>query len=199
MTTGAVVLGCAKGLRKLCRCLKLTRGMRKSVGLLRAGLRGLHTSQARLVASSNASSSATFPSWLPSGPNRISTPLTQPLPGVQVVEGLHASDEPPPTEVTTLSNGVRIVSEASMVSTYALSLFSLILFSQLWQPFRQEVLAWLTPAASCSTAAAAQQRELLLSARALHPSQQHAAFTSNLGMEKPPEQHTCTHVMPCVT
>jgi hypothetical protein len=90
--------------------------MRRGVSLLRAGVRGLHTSQAHLA----ESSSATFPSWLPSGPNRINTPLTQPLPGVEAVEGLHAANEAPPTEVTTLSNGVRIVSEASMVRKRAL-------------------------------------------------------------------------------
>jgi hypothetical protein len=112
--------GCsAGGVQKpeqLCGRENYLHSMRRSVGLLRAGLRGLNTSQARLADSSSAYSSATFPSWLPSGPNRVSTPLTQPLPGVEAVEGLHAPNEPPPTEVTALPNGVRIVSEASMVS-----------------------------------------------------------------------------------
>lgn len=89
--------------------------MRRGVQLLRQGLqqasRSLHTSKA----CHGDSTSATFPSWLPTGPQRVNTPLTHPLPGLKEVTGLSASTEPPPTEVTTLSNGVRIVSEASMV------------------------------------------------------------------------------------
>lgn len=62
---------------------------------------------------------STFPSWLPEGTGgfkRISTPLTQPLPGVVEVPAYRAPSQPPATEVTVLPNGVRIISEASPVS-----------------------------------------------------------------------------------
>lgn len=62
---------------------------------------------------------STFPSWLPEGTGgfkRISTPLTQALPGVVEVPAYRAPSQPPATEVTVLPNGVRIISEASPVS-----------------------------------------------------------------------------------
>jgi hypothetical protein len=64
-----------------------------------------------------AKPSATFPGWLgPSlGSTRVSTPLTKALPGTSQRNGYAVPLEPPPTEVTTLGNGVRIVSEASTV------------------------------------------------------------------------------------
>ena len=59
---------------------------------------------------------ASFPAWLgPSASTRVSTPLTKALPGTQQKNGYAVPLEPPPTEVTTLPNGVRIVSEASTV------------------------------------------------------------------------------------
>lgn len=61
---------------------------------------------------------ATFPSWLPEakgGSPRLTTPLNDPLPGVMSVPPFRAPTEPPPTEVTVLSNGVRIISEATPV------------------------------------------------------------------------------------
>lgn len=89
--------------------------MRRGLQALRQGLahaaRGLHTSPA----AAGEGGCTPFPSWLPSSPSRVATPLTQPLPGVIAEAGYKGPRDPPPTEVTTLPNGVRIVSEASMV------------------------------------------------------------------------------------
>lgn len=49
---------------------------------------------------------------------RITTALSDPLPGITPNAPYKASSEPPPTEITTLSNGVRIISESSPVSTH---------------------------------------------------------------------------------
>lgn len=57
-----------------------------------------------------------FLSWLPaSQPRRVLTPLSYPLPSFTPPPGLHAPSSPPPTEITTLANGARIISEASPV------------------------------------------------------------------------------------
>lgn len=89
--------------------------MRRGLQALRQGLahaaRGLHTSPA----AAGEGGVAPFPSWLPSSPGRVATPLTQPLPGVVAEVGFKGPRDALPTEVTTLPNGVRIVSEASMV------------------------------------------------------------------------------------
>lgn len=71
----------------------------------------------RLYTSSSAAcEQAGFPSWLgAAASSRVSTPLTKPLPGTQQKNGYAVPLEPPPTEVTQLPNGVRIVSEASTV------------------------------------------------------------------------------------
>ncbi len=56
--------------------------------------------------------------WLGQGsgrPSRIVTPLSQPLPGVEPERPSPRPLQPPPTEVTVLSNGVRVISEASPV------------------------------------------------------------------------------------
>ena len=61
---------------------------------------------------------STFPKWLPEtsgGRARISTPLTQTLPGLSQMPAYTAPSERPPTEVTVLSNGVRVISEATPV------------------------------------------------------------------------------------
>jgi hypothetical protein len=68
--------------------------------------------------SAAAEAAGRFPTWLNSGHGRLTVPLTSPY-----LEAAHSPavipDEPPPTEVTTLSNGVRIVSEASTVRAVA--------------------------------------------------------------------------------
>jgi hypothetical protein len=55
-----------------------------------------------------------FPNWLGGSQRRVTVPLTQPLPGLAAA-GYDVPPSVPVTEVTTLSNGVRIVSEASTV------------------------------------------------------------------------------------
>lgn len=64
--------------------------------------------------------------WLGQGsgrPSRIVTPLSQPLPGVEPERPSSRPLQPPPTEVTVLSNGVRIISEASPGPTASLGMY----------------------------------------------------------------------------
>jgi hypothetical protein len=66
-----------------------------------------------------------FPAWLgASASSRVATPLTKALPGTSQRNGYAVPLQPPPTEVTTLPNGVRIVSEASTVRPRPLLLHS---------------------------------------------------------------------------
>ena len=59
---------------------------------------------------------SSFPSWLGAqASSRVATPLTKPLPGAAQRNGYAVPLLTPETEVTTLPNGVRIVSEASTV------------------------------------------------------------------------------------
>lgn len=60
---------------------------------------------------------STFPPWLSDAKTRIATPLNAPLPGVHHVPAYMAPSEAPPTKVTVLKNGVRVISEASPVSS----------------------------------------------------------------------------------
>lgn len=89
--------------------------LRRGLHTLQRGIqqasRSLHTSQAVRGDSSVLS----FPSWLSSGALRVGTPLTDALPGVDPESCFKGPNEPPPTLITTLDNGVRIVSEASLV------------------------------------------------------------------------------------
>jgi hypothetical protein len=113
-----------RGLARLSR--RLAQACADATGAGTAASRTLHTSQAAPASSSAGSSSGGsssssvlgFPAWLSSGSLRVATPLTQPLPGVAADSGFRAPREQPPTEVTTLPNGVRIVSEASMVRAW---------------------------------------------------------------------------------
>ncbi|KAJ9520796.1 hypothetical protein QJQ45_013974, partial [Haematococcus lacustris] len=54
---------------------------------------------------------------------REQTPLTQPLPNVEPSQPYRAPSSPPPTEITTLPNGVRIVSEAMPGPTSSIGLY----------------------------------------------------------------------------
>lgn len=49
------------------------------------------------------------------GGNRVQVPLTDPLPGVEIVETVALPTSPPKTETTTLANGCRIASENTPV------------------------------------------------------------------------------------
>lgn len=100
-------------------------GMRRAtLGLLKSGLRdgsdalrSLSTSTAlsQAAASGATNGSRDFMGWLKGGAARVTTPLSQPLPGVQPEQPAFRPLAPPPTEVTVLENGVRIISEASPV------------------------------------------------------------------------------------
>lgn len=85
------------------------------------GLRQLHASSAAAALAGKPSDE-----WPPSFAStlkqqsrqfqpRLSTPLTQPLPGIQIIEHDAIPDTEPPTEITTLPNGVRLISEPSLV------------------------------------------------------------------------------------
>ena len=88
--------------------------------------RVLNTALRGLVRASDGSSQAgfsTFPSWLPEksgGVSRLATPLTHPLVSAATIPaaGRDENSDPPPTEITTLKNGVRIISEATPVGHY---------------------------------------------------------------------------------
>eukprot|EP00798_Chlamydomonas_sp_ICE-L_P027065 gene27065-2298_t len=73
----------------------------------------------------NATQSRGFLSWMPEElrKQRITTPLTHPLDSVPVIPPYKASSTPPPTEITVLDNGVRIVSEASPGATASFGLY----------------------------------------------------------------------------
>lgn len=92
----------------------LRRGLKTLHKSIQQASRGLHTSHAA-AADNSSSSTLAFPSWLSSGALRVSTPLTDALPGVDAEAGFKGPKDPPPTRITTLDNGVRIVSEASLV------------------------------------------------------------------------------------
>lgn len=98
--------------------------LRRGIHGLQRGIqqasRSLHTSQA---VRGDSSSVLSFPSWLSSGALRVGTPLTDALPGVDPESGFKGPNEPPPTLITTLDNGVRIVSEASLGPTASMGLY----------------------------------------------------------------------------
>ncbi|GLC34134.1 hypothetical protein PLESTB_000841100 [Pleodorina starrii] len=93
------------------RCLSTT-------GALAAGEAGAGTSSA------NGSVAAhDFLDWMKDGGRRITTPLSQPLPGVQPERPSLPPLSPPPTQITVLDNGVRIISEASPGPTASLGMY----------------------------------------------------------------------------
>lgn len=106
-----------RGLQALYRCSTghLSQQQASSASSTSPLCRGLHTSNVA-AADGSGSSVLSFPSWLSTGALRVSTPLTEALPGVDPDPGFKGPKDPPPTLVTTLENGVRIVSEASLVS-----------------------------------------------------------------------------------
>jgi hypothetical protein len=89
--------------------------MRRAAGLPRLLARAFTTSTAP-ARDSSGQQAVGFPAWLGEGAStRLATPLTKPLPGTAQRNGYAVPLQPPPTEITTLPNGVRIVSEASTV------------------------------------------------------------------------------------
>lgn len=86
-----------------------------SSGRLFQTLTGICNDAASFGAFKSAADESQLP-WRKQARQRISVPLTLPLPGVMPELPYRATPEPPPTEITVLDNGVRIVSESSPVS-----------------------------------------------------------------------------------
>jgi hypothetical protein len=80
-----------------------------------AGCRAYHASLSSGTGAAVPGRQGGFLSWLKQD-SRPDVPLDQALPGVIPEVPFRPSMHPPPTEVTTLANGVRIVTEASPVS-----------------------------------------------------------------------------------
>ena len=66
--------------------------------------------------SEGASTAGGWLSRIFGGSSRVSIPLTDPLPGVELPTPAAVPSTPPSTETTALSNGVTIASEATPVS-----------------------------------------------------------------------------------
>ncbi|GFR42591.1 hypothetical protein Agub_g3518 [Astrephomene gubernaculifera] len=112
-------------------------GLRKAAEwLLRSAARsdGLrHFSSSSLLAAGEATAGSSVASGSgasrEAGPRlsetvkRITTPLSQPLPGVQPERPCPRPLAPPPTEITVLENGLRIISEASPGPTASLGMY----------------------------------------------------------------------------
>jgi hypothetical protein len=93
-----------------------------SQGLIETGLRALgtrclSTSSAALAAPAVATAvkQKGLLAQLFGASDRVTVPLTDPLPGVQPVEALAPPAVAPTTETTTLGNGLRIASENTQV------------------------------------------------------------------------------------
>ena len=71
--------------------------------------------------SEGASTAGGWLSKIFGGSSRISTPLTDPLPGVELPSPAAVLSGPPSTETTSLSNGVTIASEATPVGNASLA------------------------------------------------------------------------------
>lgn len=85
-------------------------------GALSAG-RCLHTSAIaeQLPAVATAPKKGLFSNIFGSSSNRVTTPLSDPLPGVVIPEPIAPPRDAPKTELTTLSNGVKVASENTPV------------------------------------------------------------------------------------
>lgn len=93
-----------------------------SSGRLSHALGGFSSAATESIASTSDANNCSLP-WRKEARKRISVPLTQALPGITPELPFRPSAQPPPTEVTVLDNGVRIVTEASPVSWLHLEAF----------------------------------------------------------------------------
>lgn len=93
--------------------------IRKSLRRLVSAGRGLHTTafaeQAVPAVAPVTKSKGLFASIFGST-SRIDTPLTDPLPGLDLPEHVQPPKEAPKTQLTSLSNGLKIASENTPVS-----------------------------------------------------------------------------------
>lgn len=92
--------------------------LRKGVQSVVSVGRGLHASAAEqaLPAVAAAPKSKGLFASLFGGTSRVTTPLSDPLPGVVLPEHAAPPKDAPKTEMTTLSNGFKIASENTSVS-----------------------------------------------------------------------------------
>jgi processing peptidase subunit alpha len=79
---------------------------------------GLHTSAIaeQLPAVAVAPKKGLFSNLFGGSSNRVTTPLSDPLPGVVIPEHIAPPKDAPKTEMTTLSNGLKVASENTSVS-----------------------------------------------------------------------------------
>lgn len=103
---------------------------------------------ASLDATSTPSNDATpgsrdFMGWSQENTKRIVTPMSQPLPGVEPERHAARPLAAPPTEITVLSNGVRIISEASPVSLRSSRHGLRHQSANFGHPYRAPQLAWV--------------------------------------------------------
>jgi hypothetical protein len=78
---------------------------------------GLHTSAIaeQLPAVAVAPKKGLFSNLFGGASNRVTTPLSDPLPGVVIPEHIAPPKDAPKTEMTTLSNGLKVASENTSV------------------------------------------------------------------------------------
>ncbi|GIL94697.1 hypothetical protein Vretimale_918 [Volvox reticuliferus] len=115
---------CSMGLRRA--AIRLLSGGTRSGGHRCISSSSALTAGDSIVGGSNCDRSVgsrDFLDWLKSGDKRISTPLSQPLPGIQPERPGLPPLVPPPTQITVLDNGVRVISEASPGPTASLGLY----------------------------------------------------------------------------
>ncbi len=81
------------------------------------GIRAFSTSAAAQAAPAVAASKRGFLAQLFGGTgSRVQTPLTDALPGVEIPDAIPAAKDAPATQLTKLSNGFTVASEATPVS-----------------------------------------------------------------------------------
>lgn len=98
----------------------LKKGAQSLVGAGRCALSTSTSLQQAVPAVAAAPKSKGLLASLFGGSDRITTPLTDALPGVVLPEHVPAPKDAPKTEMTTLSNGFRVASENTPVSLHIL-------------------------------------------------------------------------------
>ena len=95
--------------------------LRKGVHSALSAGRCLHTTaiaEQALPAVVTAPKKGLFSNIFGGSSNRVTTPLSDPLPGVVIPEHIEPPKDAPKTELTTLSNGVKVATENTPVGLY---------------------------------------------------------------------------------